>query len=106
MRFHGMIGFVKSVDRGDGVFVNQASEVETCGDVNSFRRRWLDDTQNGDVLYSNTVISVPLSPTVSELLPNIKYVKWHDCCWQVVSLEEVPPRINLTLGGVYNGFTA
>ena len=101
-----MIGFVKSVDRGDGVFVNQATEKETCGEVTTFRRRWLDETQNGDILYSNTVISVPLSPTVSELLQNIRYVKWHDCYWCVTSMEESPPRINLTLGGVYNDFTA
>lgn len=106
MRFHGWVGFVKSVDRGDGVWVNEASEVETCGDVTTYRRRWQDTAQNGDLMYSSTSISVPLSSELQEKLQDIRYVKWNGHFWCVSDISETPPRVNLSLGGVYRGFTA
>lgn len=106
MKFHGKIGYVTSVDKGHGVYVNEPLEIECSGNVKTFQRRWTDSNQNGDIQYNNTVISVVLSPTVKAILPNIRYVKWQGVAWQVVSISEEPPRINLTLGGKYNGATA
>ena len=103
MKFHGNIGYVISTENPDGTFTNEPSEVEASGDVSTFRRRWNDDSLNGDVLYTNTVVSVVLPPTASEWLPNIRYIYWRGVPWCVTSIEELPPRVNLTLGGVYNG---
>lgn len=106
MRFHGWIGFVKSVDRGDGVWVAEATEFEVSGDITTFKRRWQDTTQNGDVLFNNTSISVPLSSRLQENLQDIRYVKWKGQYWCVTDISESPPRVNLSLGGVYRGNTA
>ena len=106
MKFHGRIGYVISEDKGSGVFQNTPSEVEVSGDVTHFRRRWTDESLNGDMLYTNTVISFVAPPTLTENLPNIRYVTWHGVAWKITNIEEETPRLRITLGGVYNGLTA
>lgn len=106
MKFHGKIGYVISEDKGFGVYQNTPSEIEVTGEVEHFKRRWTDESLNGDMLYTNTVISFVAPPTLTENLPNIRYVIWHNVPWQITNVEEYPPRLRITLGGVYNGLTA
>lgn len=106
MKFHGYIGYVDSVDKGSGIFVNEPKEIERSGDVTTFTRRWVDSDQNGDIQYNNTIVSVVLPPEMRAIMPNIRYVKWKGVAWQVQTITEEPPRIKLTLGGRYNGYTA
>lgn len=103
MKFHGKIGYVTSVETSPGIFINEPQEIECSGNVKTFKRRWVDANLNGDVQYNNTIISVVLSPSVRAIMPNIRYVKWQGVAWQVQAITEEPPRVEMTLGGKYNG---
>lgn len=103
MKFHGFIGYVISEEVSFGNFVDTPKEIEAGGDVETFRRRWGSEPQNSDLLFSNTILSVLETPSLIPHLAEIRYVKWRDSYWSVTNIEEVPPRIKITLGGVYRG---
>lgn len=102
-KFCGMVGFVKTVDKGVGVYENEASERKYYGDITRDTRRW-DKTEhlNDDINFTN-VISIVSDEYANDNFYAIRYVKMKEVSWKVQTIEIQRPRIILTLGGVYNG---
>lgn len=105
-RYSGVIGYAEQADWNNGVWENdRVVERHYYGDVQKLSR----NLQNGssvlpDITVSNT-ISVIADAYAYNNFANIKYVMWAGTRWSVSSIEVNRPRINLTLGGVYNGPT-
>lgn len=104
-RFYGPIGFVESVEtfEGSGIHVDVPTEKNYRGLIVKNIKRW-DSTEylNKDLNISNT-ISIVADPYISSHLTSIRYVKWLGGYWEIISVSSEPPRLVLTIGGVYNG---
>ena len=105
-KFYGPIGF--AVDQETAVDVIEERPVERYykGDLVKNNRR-LDGNQqiNDDVTVNNQISIVANAYALSHFFA-IRYVKWQGVAWEVTTIDVQPPRLILTLGGVYNGETA
>lgn len=107
-RYYGNIGFEISVLREDdsGVIEEKSIEKTYYGDVLSANRR-LDNSSNGindDLTISNR-ISILADGFANENFFSIRYAEWNGQKWKVTNVDVERPRLILSLGGVYNGFT-
>ncbi len=107
MRFLGKVGYgvTTEVVLGEGIYEESITEVAYRGDVLRNNAR----NEHGDRVISDLVMSNSISIIADAYALNhahtIKYVEWQGARWVVNSIEVKPPRIVLTLGGVYNGPT-
>ena len=103
MKYYGLIGYVQSVETAPGVWEEQITERTYCGDVTRRSSR----TQNGNGLNDNldvsNVMSIVADPYALEHLGYMRYITWMNSKWKISSVEYVYPRLNVTIGGVYNG---
>ena len=102
-KFFDIIGFVESVETEPGIWEDRVTEKRYRGEVTKNYKRWDNSEYLNDNLDISNVISIVADPFVSHKLFAIKYVRWLGYYWVVKTAEVQPPRIVLTLGGVYNG---
>jgi hypothetical protein len=107
MRFFGEVGYGESTETppGSGVWVDVIDEYAYRGDVIRNTRRLESGDQLNDDLSVNNSISIVADEYANQHFFNIKYIKWQGLLWTVSSVEVRPPRLILSLGGVYNGPT-
>ena len=105
-KYYGMVGFGITIDRGQGYWEPSIEEHSYYGDVTRNTRRLdrREDSTNDDI-NANNVISIVADAYATNHFFAIKYVTWMGTRWKVSDVEVDPdrPRLNLTLGGVYNG---
>lgn len=103
-KFSGIIGFsTKSTDDGYGVYTPKITEKRYRGDILRDYKKWDSaETLNDDLSLNNT-ISVVADLYAKNHLHEIKYVLWNGGCFKVQSIDLKFPRIELHIGGVYNG---
>jgi len=107
-RFHGTVGFVKTVEydpiNHPSVWREETSERTYYGDVMRNNRRW-DQNGNGtnDNLVINNIISIVADSYANENMGAMKYVRWRGDLWTITNIEIQRPRLILTIGGLYNG---
>lgn len=109
-KFYGAVGFM--TDYQEGLEENEGVAMEYpiiermyYGDVARISRRWENGTDINDNLTISNQISVVSDDYMNEHLFAIKYVTWMGARWKVTNVELQRPRIQLTIGGVYNGPT-
>ena len=102
-KFHGIVGFVEMQEVRPGVWQEVATEKEYSGDVLKKIDRSVAGEYLNDNLVVNNQISIKTDPFLSQHFSSIKYVRWNNVNWKVKSIDVEPPRLNLTLGEVYNG---
>lgn len=107
MRFSGPVGYGESLETlpGSGVWEDVITEVPYTGDVLRDTRKLEPGNRFTDDLSVNNLISIVADAKAVAHFYKIKYVVWQDVYWIVDSVEVKPPRLLLTLGGVYNGPT-
>lgn len=103
-RWRGKVGYSETVETKPGVYQNQDTIHEYYGDVKSNSTRWAtsSDSTNDD-LTINTRISIVADPFAFENFYSIKWIEYMGVKWKVTNADPQPPRIILTLGGVWNG---
>ena len=102
-KFYGVIGYGSTVETAPGVWRHVIVEKEYYGDVlRNVRRLTEGENLNKDLTVNNS-ISVLADAYAEEHFHEILYVKWMGAAWEVNEVEVVRPRLNLRLGGVYNG---
>lgn len=107
MRFFGEVGYGESAETlpGSGVWADVITEYSYRGDVvRNIRRLEPGEHLNDDLRVQNS-ISILADEYANKHFFQIKYVRWQDVLWTVSSVEVKPPRLILSLGGVYNGPT-
>ena len=102
-KFRGSIGIDRgSVETSPGIFEPTIEEVEVTGEMRNQSARWRSHEQ-GDSVSARHALSV-VTPESSIIdFSEVVYVIWQSRKWSVVSIEYKRPRIELTLGGLYNG---
>ena len=103
MKQHGRIGFAVQAETSPGIWTEEITEREYTYDLLRFSRKTQPSGNvNDDITISNE-ISIIADAYLNENLYAIRYVTFMGCRWKVESLSVEYPRINLSLGGLYNG---
>lgn len=105
-RFFGPIGYEQEQHESEPGIWTPSGMVErnAFGAVLKRQRKWADSSEGtNDNLEVTNRISIVADDYVNEHWPAIKYVKWADTYWKVVSIDIERPRVILSLGGVWNG---
>ena len=101
-KFFGKIGYVRTCEVRPGVWDTEETEREYFGDLTRNIRR-LENSQkvNDDINISNE-ISIVADQFAYENFHAMKYVEFMGAKWKITSVEVQHPRLNLTIGGLYN----
>jgi hypothetical protein len=102
-KFHGEIGYIKTVETSPGVYSEVVTEHIYTGDILRNNQRW----ENGEQVNPNIKISNRFSVVgdayALENFQYMRYIKWMGTRWIISSIEIQRPRLILTVGEVYNG---
>ncbi|MCF8018190.1 MAG: hypothetical protein K9L62_02205 [Vallitaleaceae bacterium] len=102
-KFYGEIGYVITIETSPGIWEPTISTKNYYGDViRNTRRLQTSGSVNDDINVSN-IISILADPFAYENFHAIRYVVYMGTKWKVTDVDVQYPRLNLTLGGVYNG---
>ena len=102
-KFYGSIGYAETVETSPGVWVEQITERKYYGDVNRDSRRLQSANQLNDNITVSSAISIVADPYAYNHFHSMRYVEFMGAKWKISAVEPKPPRLILTLGGLYNG---
>ena len=102
-KWYGKIGFSAGTkESAPSVYVEDIQERSYVGDlIRNARRLQTTDKVNDDIDVSNE-ISIVADPYAMNNFHSIRYVTFMGTKWKVTSVDVQYPRLNLSLGGVYN----
>ena len=103
-KYYGIVGYAIPTEIRPGVWDDVIVERKYYGDVIRNTKRW-DTTTEGvnDNLNISNSISIVADPYAYNHFFGIKYLEWCGALWKVTEVEVQMPRLNLSIGGVYNG---
>jgi len=102
-KFHGVIGYVESVETAPGVFSEIVVERNCSGDILRNNRRWENTGRVNDNLVIDNRFSIIADEFSISNIQRMRYLKIYESSWKIISFEIQRPRIILIVGGVYNG---
>lgn len=103
-KFYGPIGFANTAEMKPGVFKEQITERPYYGDILRNSRRLQSADQLNDNINITMEISIVADPYANHHFHEMRYVECMGAKWKVSNVDATePPRLKLTLGGVYNG---
>ena len=103
-KYYGAVGFSHTYESEEspGGWVTEIVEKRYKGDVIRNRRNWKDSGYLNDNLTIRNEISIIADDFAYRNLHEICYVAWLGTKWKVTEIDIQRPRLNLTIGGVYN----
>jgi len=104
-RFYGAIGYIEEVETAPDVFTNKPVEHMYKGDLIRNSRRLDNGVDINDNVSISNQISILADAYANNHIHDMRYVRWRGTAWKVTNVEVEPPRLILSLGGVYNGET-
>lgn len=103
-KWFGKVGYSESVETAPGVHTPQDTVYEYFGDVIRNTTRWAGNSDStNDDLTVNCQISIVADPFAINKFHSMKWIEFMGAKWKITNVEPQPPRLLLTLGGVYNG---
>jgi hypothetical protein len=106
MKFYGKVGYGASVETAPGVWKDSIVEVQYFGDVVRNTRQLREGALVNDDISVGNSISIVADAYATHNFMDIRYVEWLGKHWTVTAVDVQPPRLVLTLGGIYNGQSA
>ena len=102
-KWFGKVGYAVTEETEPGIWEETITDREYYGDVisNRFKRQNSGDV-NDDINISQ-IISIVADPFAYQHCSKIIYVEYMGSKWKVSDVEPIFPRLQLTIGGVYNG---
>lgn len=101
-KFCGVIGFAETAETAPGVWRAVITERQYKGDIGRNTRKLEDSGNVNDNINISNEISIVADAYANNNFFSIRYVKFMGAKWKVKSVDVKPPRLVLTLGGVYN----
>lgn len=104
MRVSGVIGYGEQTKIRPGVTKDVIVEKRFRGDI--LRPPASGPEEDGKVnddLRVSVTISIVASAYHSAHVHDLRYISWQGKLWKVSNVDVVPPRLNMRLGGLYNG---
>lgn len=104
-KWFGKIGYAETVETEPGIWIDQITERSYYGDVTrNMRNLQTSDSVNDDINISNS-ISIVADPFANQNFHSMRYIEYMGTLWKISNVNVQYPRLELTLGGVYNGET-
>lgn len=101
-KFSGIVGFVKLVETDPSCWEEEVTEKPYKGDYVRQSRRYDAPTQVNDNLTLSNEVSIVADSYMLDNYAYMKYVVIRGVKWKINYIEDLRPRMRLTLGGVYN----
>lgn len=106
-KFFGKLGFSISVEldpiNEPGVYGDTTIERDYTGEKITTSARWEPSSELNDNFNLNCKFSILLDPFAEQYHSKIKYVEYLGTKWKVTGIVPKYPRIELSVGGIYNG---
>ena len=103
-RFYGAVGYITEVETAVDVIENKPVERMYKGDLIRNTRGLSNGSDINDNVTISNQISILADPYANNHIHDMRYVKWRGTAWKVNDVDaSQPPRLILSLGGVYNG---
>ena len=102
-KWSGKIGFAEFVETAPGVWMEQITEHKYYGEMNPDTRRLQPADQMNDNIVISNKLSIVADPYASGHMHSMRYAEFKGAKWKISNVENLYPRLILTLGGVYNG---
>lgn len=102
-KFYGEVGYVMSVEKRPGVYVEEPTEHLYVGDFIRVNSRWETNSNLNDDISLNNRLSIVADAFAYEHFSQLRYVVINGVAWKVNQIEVSAPRLILSIGGVYNG---
>lgn len=103
MKYFGKIGFVEHVETKPGIWEERQVEKDYHGDILSSSKRWEQTERLNDNINISNRISIVADPYAYQHFHTIRYIELYGTRWLINTVEVKPPRLILSVGGVYNG---
>jgi len=101
-KFSGVIGYCETTETSPGVHQDKITERKYSGDVLQFSiKKDSSDAISDDVTLDNAISIIADSYAYAHLFA-ICYVRWNGVDWKVTKVANRPPRLILSIGGVYH----
>ena len=102
MKWFGNVGYSITKETVPGVYKPQVIDRPYSGDSIELSSRWQNSSNQNDNLSLDMKISIIADPFAYENFAHIVFVEYMHSYWKVTSAKPNYPRIELTVGGVYN----
>ena len=103
-KWYGKVGYTETVETVPGVWTPRDTVREYYGDVIRNTTRWTGNSDStNDDLTVNSQISIVADPFAIDKFYSMKWIEFMGAKWKITNVDPQPPRLLLTLGGVYNG---
>lgn len=102
-KYYGQIGFAESVESAPGVHVEKIVERNYYGELVRNSRRLQSANQLNDNINISNEISIVADPYADKNFHMMRYIEFMGTKWKIDNVEVQPPRLILTVGGVWNG---
>ena len=102
-KFYGVIGYVTTNETEPGIWSQVVTERKYFGDIFKRSKSWQNNQKVNDDISVNVELSVVADSYLYSHIHNIRFAVYNDTAWEVTTVEPQPPRLILSLGGIYNG---
>lgn len=102
-KFHGNIGYVKTVETSPGIWTDEIILRMYTGDVLKNSVRWKSEDKINDDLYFDNQLSIVTDTFAIENAYAMKFVEFMGARWRISNIMIDRPRFTITIGGLYHG---
>lgn len=104
-KWFGKIGYAITGETEPGVWEDTIVTRDYYGDLIGDKYRRQSSGNVNDDINLTSVISIIADPFAYENCSHMAYAEIMGARWKITDIDTQPPRLNLTIGGVYNGNT-
>ena len=102
-KWYGVIGYVEQVQTAPGVWTEKSVERDYFGDILQMSQTYQSAGQVNDNINISNTFSIIADPYADAHLGSMRYLTYNGTKWKINSVKIQPPRLLLTVGGIYNG---
>lgn len=104
-KWFGKIGYAIQKESEPGIWEEEIIERDYYGDLLTDNRKRQSNNNVLDEIMLSNMVSIIADPFAYNNCSCMAYAEIMGARWKIAEVEVKPPRLNLTIGGVYNGNT-
>ena len=104
-KWFGKIGYAIQKESEPGIWEDEIVERDYYGDLLTDNRKRQSNNNVLDEITLSNMVSIIADPFAYNNCSCMAYAEIMGARWKISEVEIKPPRLNLTIGGVYNGNT-
>ena len=104
-KWYGKVGYAITAETEPGIWEDKIVERDYYGDLLTDNRKRQTNNNVLDEITLSNMVSIIADPFAYNNCSCMAYAEIMGARWKISEVEVKPPRLNLTIGGVYNGNT-